>query len=323
MFKASTMMIGALAVLTSAAATAQQAYPTKPISMVVGLQAGTGSDVAVRWVTEKMSASLGQSIVVENIAGAAGLLAAQAGAKAAPDGYRLVALSSAAVTTLPHMQKNMQFDPQERLRPVGVFVSFPSVISVHRAVPANTIQEFFDYARRNPGKLTYCSGGNGSVQHIAAEALKAMTNIDMLHVPYKGMAQATSDFVAGQVNVCIQGVVAVVPFLKTGQVRPLAWTGARRNALLPDIPTLHEAGVTGYDYQPWTALFVPAGTPRDIIARLATEMRNAARQKDVQDRFASQTMEQLDVTPEQLEKMIRAESTQIAQLVKKLNLQVD
>jgi tripartite-type tricarboxylate transporter receptor subunit TctC len=302
---------------------AAQPYPAKPVSIVVGLQAGTGSDVAVRWITEKMSASMGQPFVVENLAGAAGLLAAQAGAKAPPDGYRLVALSSAAVTTLPHVQRNMTFDPQKELMPVGVFVSFPSVLSVTRNVPVKSVREYIEYAKKNPGKLTYASGGNGSVQHLAMETLKWMAGIDVLHVPYKGMAQATNDLVGGQVDSAIQGVVAVVPFIKSGQVRPLAWTGAKRNALLPEIPTLHEAGITGYDYQPWTALFAPDGTPREVVARLSGEMRKAGQQKDVQERFASQVMELLDVTPQQLEKMIHDESRQMAELVKKINLRMD
>lgn len=320
------MRVGTLFCAAAAAASfgaAAQSYPAKPISIVVGLQAGTGSEVAVRMVTEKMGNAMGQPIVVESMPGAAGLLAAQAGARGAPDGYRLVALSSAAVTTLPHIQPNMKFDPMERLRPVGIFVSFPSVISVHRSIPVKTIREFIAFVKKHPGKLTYCSGGVGSVQHIATERLKAMAGLDMLHVPYKGMAQATSDFVAGQVDSCIQGVVAVVPFLKTGQVRPIAWTGDRRNALLPDIPTLHEAGVTGYSYQPWTALFVPTGTPPEIVARLAVELRRASADPELRDRFAKQVMEQIDVEPEQLDKMIRTESAQIADLVKRIELKVN
>jgi tripartite-type tricarboxylate transporter receptor subunit TctC len=262
---------------------AQPSWPAaKPVAVTVGLQAGTGSDVAMRNLAERVSVALGQQLVVNNLPGAAGLLAAQLGSKAPADGYSLVALSGAAVTTLPHMQKGQ--NPARDLVPIAMIVSFPSVISVNAKVPAQNIREFIELARKNPGKYTYASGGNGSVQHTAMEQLKAMAGMNLLHVPYKGMGQATTDLVGGQVDCAIQGVVAVIPFAKAGQVRVLAWTGARRNPLFPDIPTLHEAGVTGYQFQSWTALFGPAGLPREVVNRLNAEFRKAAAAPDLRER---------------------------------------
>lgn len=301
---------------------AQPAWPAKPISITVGLQAGTGSDIAMRNIAEKVSVALGQQIVVGNLAGAAGLLAAQQGAKAPADGYNLVALSGAALTTLPHLQKNA-FDPIKDLVPIAMIVSFPSVISVNRNVPANSIREFIDLAKKNPGKYTYASGGNGSVQHTAMESLKAKAGIDLLHVPYKGMGQATTDLVGGQVNAAIQGVVAVIPFVKSGQVRVLAWTGAQRNPLFPDIPTLHEAGVSGYQFQSWTALFGPAALPKEIVNRLNAEVRKAVGSADLRERWVSAGMESMDLAPSQIEKAIRDESEQMAKLIRDTGMRLD
>ena len=204
-----------------------------------------------------------------------------------------------------------------------MIVSFPSVISVNAKVPAHDIREFIELARRNPGKYTYASGGNGSVQHTAMESLKAMAGIELLHVPYKGMAQATTDLVGGQVDCAIQGVVAVIPFVKSGQVRVLAWTGAKRNPLFPDIPTLHEAGVTGYQFQSWTALFGSAGLPRDIVTRLNAEIRKAAVAPELRERWTANGMEAIDMSPEQIERLIRTESDQMARLVRDTGMKLD
>lgn len=309
--------------ITATGAALAQAWPAKPIALTVGLQAGTGSDVAARNLAEKMSAGLGQPLVVTSLPGAAGLLAAQQGARAAADGYGLVALSGAAVTTLPHMARNNAFNPLRDLTPIAIVVSFPSVISVNGKVPANNIREFLELAKKNPGKYTYASGGNGSVQHTAMENLKIMAGIDVLHVPYKGMAQATTDLVSGQVDSAIQGVVAVIPFVKSGQVRPLAWTGSKRNPIYPDLPTLDEAGVKGYQFQSWTALFGPAGLSRDIIDRLAAEVRKAANAPDLRANWVQNGMEWMDMTPQQIDAMIKVESEQMAAVVRKANLRMD
>lgn len=314
--------LASLGVAATCRAWGQPAWPGgKPVAVTVGLQAGTGSDVAVRNLAERVSAALGQQLVVSNLSGAAGLLATQQGAKAAADGYSLVALSGAAVTTLPHLQKGQS--PARDLVPIAMIVSFPSVISINAKLPAQNIREFIELVRKSPGKYTYASGGNGSVQHTAMEQFKTMAGLNLLHVPYKGMGQATTDLVGGQVDCAIQGVVAVIPFAKAGQVRVLAWTGARRNPLFPDIPTLQEAGVMGYQFQSWTALFGPAGLQRDVVARLNAEFRKAASAPDLRERWAANGMEAMDLTPEQIEQLIRSESEQMARLVREANIKLD
>lgn len=319
-----TVLRGAAALaLAPAIARAQGAWPqARPIAVTVGLQAGTGSDVAARNLMQKVSASLGQGIVVSNLLGAAGQVAAQHGAKQAPDGYGLAVLSNAVVTTLPHLQRSA-FDPLKELVPVAGIVSFPSVLSVNAKVPANTIQEFIALARKNPGKYSYASGGVGSVQHTAMEQFKAMAGVDLLHVPYKGMAQATTDLVSGQVDCAIQGVVAVIPFQKTGQVRILAWTGERRNPLYPNLPTLHEAGVTGYRFQSWTALFAPVGTPRAIVDRLNAEVRRASEAPDIREQWTANGMETMDLAPAQLESLIREENEQMGALIRRTGMKLE
>ena len=313
-------LLAAPLALAAVGSRAQSSFPSRPFTMLVGLQAGTGSDVAARNLAQKVSAAFGQPIVASNVLGAAGLLAAQQAAKAPADGYTLAALSGAAVTTVPHLHRGTGFDPQKDLVPVAMIVAFPSVISVNGKVPANSIAEFLALARANPGKYTYASGGNGSVQHTAMEQLKAMAGIDLLHVPYKGMAQATTDLVSGQVDCAIQGVVAVIPYVKTGQVRPLAWTGAKRYPLYPELPTLAEAGVTGYDFTSWTALFAPAGTPADVIEKLNLEFRRAAAAPDLREKWQQQAMEPLDMSSAQIAAVIRREYDDMGQLVRKVGI---
>ncbi len=309
--------------LASMFANAQTPYPTKLINVVVSLQVGTGSDVAMRNLAEKMSQAMGQPVVVSNNTGASGVLAAQQIARAAPDGYSLVALSGATLTTLPHLKKDANFNPLKDLVPIAMIVAFPSVISVNKKVPVNNIREFIELVKSNPGKFTYASGGNGSVQHTAMESFKSMAGLDLVHIPYKGMAQATTDLVGGQVDTAIQGVVAVIPFVKTGQVKVLAWTGQKRNPLYPDIPTLSESGITGYDFQSWTALFGPAGMSKEIIVKLNAQMRKAASASDLRENWRQQAMETLDYSPEQIEKIIQTEFDQMGKLIRTTGLKLE
>jgi len=314
---------GVALALAPALARAQDAWPSaRPIAVAVGLQAGTGSDVAVRNLMQKVGPALGQNVVVTNLLGAAGQVAAQHGMKQAPDGYGLVALSNAAVTTLPHMRRGT-YDPLRELVPIAGIVSFPSVLSVNAKVPARTIQEFIALAKQSPGKYSYASGGVGSVQHTAMEQFKAMAGVDLHHVPYKGMAQATTDLVSGQVDCAIQGVVAVIPFHKGGQVRILGWTGERRNALFPEIPTLHEGGVTGYRFQSWTALFGPVGTPAAIVERLNAEVRKAAAAPDLREQWTANGMESMDLSPAQLAALAKAEHDQMGELIARTGMKLE
>lgn len=300
-----------------------QTYPVKPILISVGLQGGTGSDVAVRTVAERMIPLLGQQVVTENLPGAAGVVAAAKVAKAAPDGYSLVALSAATLTIVPHLEPKPPYDAQKDFAPIAFIAAFPSVLFVNPTVPAKTLQEFIALARRKPGLMTYASGGNGSVQHLATEIFKSMARIDIAHVPYKGSIQATLDVVGGRVDCGFQGIPTVLQFVQAGKLRVLAWSGDRRYALYPDLPTIQEAGLPGFTYEPWTALLGPAALPKEIVSRLASEVRKVTGQAELQKRWSAIGVEAKDMTPEQLGMLVREESARNAKVIAEKNIRGD
>ncbi len=310
-----TVLLALLAVTPIAPDAWCQAYPARPILITVGLQAATGSDIAVRSVAERMSPLLGQQIVIENLPGASGIVAAVKVAKATPDGYSLVALSSAALTILPDIEPKPPYDPLRDFAPIAFVASIPSVLFVHPGVPARTVQEFIALAKSKPGQMTYASGGNGSNQHLATEIFKSMVGIDLVHVPYKGSMQATLDIVSGRVDAGFQGISTVLQFVQSGKLRALAWTGEKRFGLFPDMPTIQEAGIPGFTYEPWTALLGPAAMPKEAVARLYAEARRASSQPDLLKRWSSQGLEAKDIPPEQLARIIREESTRNAKVI--------
>lgn len=304
-----------MAVLFLATKAWSQAYPAKPILITVGLQAATGSDIAVRSVAERLGPLLNQQIVIENLPGASGIVAAVKVAKAAPDGYNLVALSNAALTILPNIEPKPPYDPLRDFMPIAFVASIPSVLFVNPGVPAKTVREFIALAKSKPGVMTYASGGNGSVQHLATEIFKSMAGIDLVHVPYKGSMQATLDVLSGRVDAGFQGISTVLQFVQSGKLRALAWSGDKRNALFPDMPTIEESGLPGFTYEPWTAILGPAAMPKDIVTRLYTEARKVVSQPDLIKRWSGQGLEPKDVTPEQIAAMIREESGRNAKVI--------
>jgi tripartite-type tricarboxylate transporter receptor subunit TctC len=292
-----------------------QSYPTKPILITIGLQAATGSDIAVRSVAERMGPLLGQQIVIENLPGASGIVAAVKVAKAAPDGYNLVALSNAALTILPNIEPKPPYEPQRDFVPIAFVASIPSVLFVHPGVPAKTVREFIALAKSKPGIMTYASGGNGSVQHLATEIFKSMAGIDLVHVPYKGSMQATLDVVSGRVDSGFQGISTVLQFVQSGKLRALAWSGDKRNALFPEMPTIQESGLPGFTYEPWTAILGPVALPKEIVARLYSEARKAVSQPDLVKRWSGQGLEPKDISSEQIAVMIREDSARNAKVI--------
>lgn len=300
-----------------------QGYPGKPISITVGLQAGTGSDVAIRMITEKMGASMGQPFVVDNLPGAGGVLAVMKGARSTPDGYQLVALSNAALTVFPNLDPKITYDPFKDLIPVSLVVGHPSVLFVRADFPAKNVAEFIAWAKKNPGKMTYASGGNGSAQHLAMELFKGIEGMHIVHIPYKGSGQATLDVASGRVDAGFQGISTVLPFIKSGKIRALAATGAQRAALFPDLPTMAEAGVKDFFYEPWAGIFAPAGTPRDVIVKLHAEASKASRPVEFREDFTRRGMEARDFTLEQFAKIIRDEHATNARVIKERNITAD
>src|SRR5687768_12667248 len=246
-----------------------QDYPEKPVQIVLPLQVGSASDIAVRVFAERLSDALKQSFVVENVTGAAGLIGADRLAKSRPDGYTLAALNNSILTILPNIQRErVKFNPFEDFVPIHSIAQIPTLLGVHEAVPVRTVAELVQLAKAKPGELNYATGGPGSPQHLAGEMFMAMSGTRMTQVPYKGATAAAAGLAAGQVQVMFIAHSLALPFLPSGKVRPIAFAGGKRSAAFPDLPTVAEAGVPGYDYSSWIALFAPKGTPAPVLAKL-------------------------------------------------------
>ncbi|HTR84775.1 MAG TPA: tripartite tricarboxylate transporter substrate binding protein [Reyranella sp.] len=284
-------MIGrrtALASLGAIAATAARAdtWPSRPIRLVVPFAAGAGIlDIMARLVSQHLSGPLGQQIVVDNRPGAGGNVGAEAVAKAAPDGYTLL-IGNQAMIVSPFLYARPGFDPLVDFVPVARVNSAPLMLVVHPSLPVHSVAEFIAYAKANPGKLYYGSGGVGATPFLAVELLKSQAGFDAIHVPYKGGAPALADLVAGQISFMIENVPGTLPFVKDGKLRALAITSARRLPLVSDLPTMREAGVPDYEMVGWNGLFAPKGTPQAIVERLHDELMRALHAPDVQEQFA-------------------------------------
>jgi tripartite-type tricarboxylate transporter receptor subunit TctC len=247
------------------------AYPDRPIAMVVTFAAGGSSDVLARAVADAMSRGLGQQVAVDNRPGAGGHIGAEAVAHAAPDGYTILFGTNGTLGIGPALYKNLRYDPQHDLAPVGLLHKLPLLLIVNPSVPAKNLMELIDYARNNPGKLSFASAGVGSVSHLAGELFKEEAKIDILHVPYKGGGAAVTDLIAGRVSMMLETIPNALPLVRNGQMRAIGVTTIERSPLASDIPTLAESGLPGFDVSAWTGLFVPAGTPAAIVDRLNSE----------------------------------------------------
>ena len=306
----------ALSALPARGLRAQGKYPSRPIQIICPLQAASPSDVALRAVCEKMSPSLGVGMPIENAPGAAGLIGTERVARATPDGYLLGAFNNSIMTMLPHMYAKVPYDPFKSFEPISMLASIPTLLIVHADVPAKSVKELVEYSKANPGKLNYSTGGAGSPQHLAMEMFKSMTGASLVHVPYKGATQATMDTVAGQTQAMFIGVALALPFIKAGKVRALGMAGATRTALMPDLPTIAEQGVAGYDYASWIALYAPAGTPREIVATLVAEAKKAMSDKSLRERLLAGGLDPIGGTPEELVKQTREDFARMGKVIK-------
>ena len=255
-------------------------YPNRPVRFIIPYAAGGATDSIGRLVGQKMAQELGESIVVENRAGADGNIGATAVAKAAPDGYTILLGDVGNMTMGPAVRRNVPFDPVRDFAPISQLVSAPNIVVVNPSVPVSTFTEFIAYAKAHPGKLSYASSGTGGSAHLAGELLKAATGIDMVHVPYKGASAAIPDVLRGEVQVMI-GLSPVLPLVRDQRLRPLATTGLKRTTFLPEIPAIAEMGFPGFEATAWYGLFAPAGTPKAVISRLHDAATKALRSPDV------------------------------------------
>ncbi len=311
----------ALAIALAAAPAIAQDYPSRPITMIVPYPPGALTDAGARLPRDALSAALGQPIIIENRGGAGGTTGAAFVANANPDGYTLMTSVSAPITMNKFMQRNFPYDPATAFAPVSLLAESYLLLVVHPSLPVNSLAEFIDYARRNPGKLAYGSSGVGSAHHIAGELLKQKTGIDMVHVPYKGGAPSMQDLIAGNILVAFATAPAALPQMQAGKIRALATTRAGRVPELPDIPAIAET-VPGVTTVSWLGLFAPAGTPRPIVDRLNGAAVQAIADPTVVAAFKLQGLTARSSTPAELQERIKSELELWGQVVPALGIAV-
>jgi tripartite-type tricarboxylate transporter receptor subunit TctC len=305
------------------AANAQPAYPVKPVQLILPLGAGSASDIAVRMLTERLSTALKQQVVVLNVPGAGGTIGAERAAKAAPDGYTLTALNNSIMTVAPHIYRNVGYDPFKSFTPITMLVTFPTALVVHPSMPVKSVKELIQLAKARPGQILYSSGGVGSPQHLPMAMFTSMAGIDMVHVPHKTAPAALVDVLAGHVQALFTGLSAPLPHLKPGRLRALAVAGSTRSALVPDVPTMQEAGVPGYVFDQWLAFLAPAGTPADVVRRLNAELVAILRDPDILARFKQLSTDPVGNSPEDFAAFVRAELDKYARIIRAAGIRLD
>ena len=319
-------MLSSIAVLAVAIAlplnAVAQTYPVKPVKIMVGASAGGGTDIIARMLAEKFNDAFKGSFLVENRPGASNTIAADLTAKAAPDGHTLLAATNTGQAIAPHLLK-LSFDPIKDLTPIALIVTVPNVLAVSNSVAAKDVKELIAAMKAKPGEYKYASSGIGSTQHIAGEGFKHVTGVDIIHVPYKGSSQAHLDVIGGQVQVMFDTTSSAMGHIKGGKLKPLAVTTATRSAELPNVPTLAEAGVPGFEMSTWYGLYVTAGTPRAIVERLQAETAKILKLPDVQAKLKGLGGEPGNVTPEQFAAINKTEYERFGKLIKDANIKID
>lgn len=308
--------------LSSTAALAQASFPSKSITMIVPFPPGGPTDLVARVIAQKMSESMGQSVVVDNRGGANGNLGAMLAVRAAADGYTLL-YNTSSITLSPALYKSLSYDVKRDLAPVALTAVVPLALVVGPNVPANTVSEFIAYAKANPGKLSYGSAGNGNVTHLGAFQFARANGIDAVHIPYKGSAPADIDLVGGQIQFMTDTVNSVMPFVRDKRMKMLAVTTPKRMSLFPDVPTLAESGMPGFEVGAWQGLMVPANTPKPIIQRLNAEVMKALQSPDVRQKLALQGSEPLGSTPEAYGEYIQKELNRWEMVVKQTGVTLE
>jgi tripartite-type tricarboxylate transporter receptor subunit TctC len=312
----------ALALAGVALAASAQNFPAKPITTVVGFEPGGGTDTVARIVAKSLSEQLGQQVVVENRAGAGGDIAVDYVVKSRPDGYTLVLANVGAIAVNPHMMKNT-YDPQRDLTPITMAVVFPNVLVVQPDLPIKTLREYVQYAKDNPGKVTYASSGPGGAGHLAGELLKKVAKIDIVHVPYKGGGPAMQGFLGKQVNSFFATPVSSIKQIEAGKARAIATTGEKRAALMPDVPTVAESGYPGYEALNWYAYFGPAKMPKQIVQRLNQALVKALRARETIALLDKQGVEAQPGTPQELAKYAKREYDTWGKVVKEAGIKAE
>lgn len=325
-FGSAISRLAACCVLSAAVAGAAvaQSFPTKPIKIVATFNPGGASDILARLIAPKLAERLGQPVLVENRAGAGGNLGSDYVAKSAPDGHTLVVGYIGTHAVNPTLYPNIPFDAVKDFAPVAFLASIPSALVVHPSVEAKSVAELISLAKARPGRLNYGSGGSGTAPHLAAELFKTMTNVDMVHIPYKGSGPAVTDLLGGQISLMFNTMIQTIPHVQSGKLRALAVTSAKRSQAMPELPTLAESGLPGYEMVGWFGLLAPAGTPRDVVMKLNKEVNEILNLPDVKERLAALGSEPTDITtPEQFGNYIKTEIAKWAKVIKASGMKVE
>lgn len=317
------IIIASFIVSISVSVAVAQSYPTKPVRMIVHYPAGGPTDLVARVVAQKLSESLGYQYVVDNRPSAGGIIGVELVARAAPDGYTLLIGTGGSMAIMPAIGKPLPYDVNRDFAPVGLVVINPQILVFHPNLPANTIKELVAYAKANPGKVNYASVGPGSPNHLGTELLKSMTGINLTHIPYKGTAPAMTDLLAGQVSLLFNSMPTIIPYVKSGRLKGIAVGSAKRSAAMPDLPTVAESGVPGFDYVTWYAVYAPAATPRTIVDKLNGEIAKMLADKELAQRLIVQGAEPSPGTPADLGRYTREEQERWRKVIKSANLKLD
>jgi len=315
------LSLSILALIFAVTASAQP-FPTKPIKIVVPFPAGGTVDFFARVISTKLSEALGQSVLVENRAGAGGNIAAEAVAKAAPDGYTLL-MGSEIIAINTSLYSKIGYDPVKDLAPITLVGTVPNILIVHPSLPANSVNDLIALAKKTPGKISFASTGQGTSTHLSSELFKLMANVDMLHIPYKGGPPAIADLISGQVNMMFINMPTGITHVRSGKAKIIAVSSIKRVSQLPDVPTVDQAGVKGFETSAWSGLYAPAGTPVDIINRLNAEVVKILKQPSVREQLMAQGAEPVGDSPEEFSRFTLAEISKWAKIIKISGAKVD
>jgi len=300
-----------------------QTYPSKPIRIICPFPPGGAVDIASRAIADALTKTMGQSVIVENRAGAGGNLGGEIAAKSPPDGYTLFMTTSGIQAINPALYAKMNYDPNKDFVPVVALVSLDNVLVMHPSVRVNSVKELIDLAKAQPGMISAASSGSGTSIHMSLEMFKHLTGTDILHIPYKGSAPAVADLLGGQVNIMFDNIPSSLPHIKAGKLHAIATTGAKRSSTLPDLPTVAETGVPGYESGVWFGLVAPTGTPKDVIAKLNAEALKAVKLPDYQKRMNDLGYEIIAGSPEQMAERIKGEIARWGPVVKASGAKVE
>jgi tripartite-type tricarboxylate transporter receptor subunit TctC len=300
-----------------------QIYPTKPIRFIVPVPPGGGADFVARAYASRLGDALGQQVVVDNRGGAAGIIAMEATAKAAPDGYTLIQTNVSTISINPYIYSKLPYDAEKGFAPVSITTLNPLVLVIHPSVAARTVPELVNIAKAKPGTVTYASLGSGSIQHLAGFMFGKAAGVNLIHVPYKGAAPATVDLLAGQVNLAFSGVGTVVAHVRAGKLRGLATTGAKRIETYSDLPTMKESGGPDIQMMLWNGILAPAGTPAAIVKKLSDEINRIVKAGDLSQALAVQGTSPVSNTPEEFSSFIKSEQAKFSKLVKETGIKLD